>query len=143
MPEYRVGMSDLPPRRRPGLTAGLVVVLVVVILTAIAAGRHHSSARGAGSAATAATLFVGAINSGSADGAAAISCTAFADGARSAARSGADPGISFKLGDVAVEGDSATAQLEQTFDVGGSSQQSEHQLTLKKAGGRWLVCGQS
>jgi len=125
------------------LTLGVVVVLIVGILTAVAVGRHHTSARGADTATKAATLFVGSINAGSGDGAAAISCTAFADGARSAARSGADSGISFKLGGVLVDGDSATAQLEQTFDVSGSAEVSQHQLTLTKTGGRWLVCGQT
>src|SRR4051794_1739374 len=127
-------MSESAPRRRAGWTLAVVVVLTVAILTAIAVGRHHTSARGATSATTAATLFVGAINSGSGDGAAAISCAAFEDGARSAARSGADPGISYKLGGVLVDGDGATAQLDQMFEVSGSSQDSQHQLTLKKTG---------
>jgi hypothetical protein len=136
-------MSDAPPPRRTGLAAGIAVVLVVAVIVAVLAGRHHSSARGASSAATAATLFVGAINAGSGDGAAAISCTSFANGARSAARAGVDPGISFKLGGVVVAGDNATAQLEQDLNVGGSAQHSQYQLTLKKSGGRWLVCGQN
>ena len=129
--------------RRTGWTVGVIVVLAIAILTALAVGRHHSDARGASSAQTAATLFVNDVNSGKGDGAASIACDSFADGARSAARSGADPGISYRLGAVSVNGDSATATLTQTFNVGGTAQQSQHVLTLKKSGGLWLVCGQS
>lgn len=135
-------MTDPTPRRRTGLALGLVAVIVIAILAALAVGRHHSNARGAHSPQTAATLFVSAINHGQADGAAAISCDAFNDGARSAARSGADPGISFTLGTVSVNGSSATATLTQSFDVGGTTQQSQHVLTLTETGGLWLVCGQ-
>jgi len=141
--EYGGAMSDSPPPRgRTGVTIGVVTVLIIAVLVVIAVGRHRTSSRGAASPTTAATLFVGAINAGSGDGAAAISCTSFADGARSTARSGADPGISYKLGDVLVDGNTATAQLQQTFDIAGSPHQSQHQLTLKRSGGRWLVCGQ-
>jgi hypothetical protein len=130
-------------QRRTGWTLALVDVLVVAVLTALAVGRHHSTARGAKTAQVAATLFVNAVNNGQGDGAAAIACNGFADGARSAARSGADPGISYRLGDVTVNGSSATAQFTQIFDVGGSTQESLHLLTLTKTSGLWLVCGQT
>jgi hypothetical protein len=119
-------------------------VLVAVAAGATTAGCSEGSpTRGAATAKTAATLFVGAINSGSGSGAAAISCTAFADAARSQARSGSDPGISFSLGSVTENGDSANAQLDQATNVGGTTQTTTFTLTLQKSGGLWLVCGQN
>ena len=136
-------MSDSTPRGRGRLViATAVVVLAAVVVTLLVSRRHSTAERGARDARTAATLFVGAINSGSGDGAAAISCTSFADGARSAARSGADPGISFALGAVTTTGTSATATLIQSLDVAGSVQKSTNTLTLAEANGLWLVCGE-
>ena len=129
--------------RRAGWTISAVVLIAAAVLVALAAGRHHTNARGAASAQVAATMFVNAVNHGQGDGAAAISCDRFADGARSAARSGADPGISYRLGTVTVNGNSASALLTQIFDVGGSDQEGQHLLTLTKSGGLWLVCGQT
>jgi hypothetical protein len=131
--ELRLGLP------RASLVAGLMIV-TAIMLTACQAQSH---ARGANDPKTAATLFVGSINAGSSDGAAAISCTSFADAARSAARSGHDPGITFSLGTVTTDGDGATAVLIQSTNVGGSTQQSQRALTLRKSDDRWLVCGQS
>ena len=136
-------MTEPSSSRRKVWAGGLVLVIAIAVITAVAVHRQHGSARGASTARTAATLFVGAINSGSGSGAAAISCDSFAADARSAARSGADPGISFSLGAISITGDGATAVLNQVFDVGGSTQDSQHTLTLQKTDGLWLVCGQN
>ena len=128
-------------RSRSIWVAGAVVALGVAI-TVIVASRHHSSPRGASTPKIAATLFVGAANSGSGSGTAAVSCASFAAQAGSLARSGADPGISFTLGTVSTEGASATAVIDEALDVGGSTQHQQYTLTLQSSGGLWLVCGE-
>jgi hypothetical protein len=139
---YGDPMSETTPRGRGRLIIGSAAIVVIAVVVTVLVSRHHGTdARGARDAKTAATLFVGAINSGSGDGAAAISCTSFADAARSAARSGADPGISYALGAVTTSGTDATAVLTQSFDVAGSVQKSNQTLTLAETGGLWLVCG--
>jgi hypothetical protein len=119
-----------------------VVVLAAIVITLVLA-RHTdgSTPRGARSAKVAATLFVGAINSGSGAGAAAVSCASFSDEARSEARSGQDSGITFSLGAVSAGSDSGTAALDEAINVGGSVEHSTYTLLLSRSGGLWLVCG--
>jgi hypothetical protein len=98
--------------------------------------------RGEVSATLAAQHFVTAVNSGNKDDAAAVACANFADQARSAATSGADPGIDFVLDSVAVDGSSSgTAELTQRVRVGGSTQRQPYLVHLQRTDGRWLVCG--
>lgn len=128
------------PRRRLVWTAGLLLLLALAGV--LAACGHSSSGRGARSAQTAATLFVGAADTGSGSGTAAMSCTGFADQAHSIARSGADPGITFSLGAVITTGDTATAVMDEALNVAGSVQHQQYTLALQRTGGLWLVCGE-
>jgi len=68
----------------------------------------------------AAAAFVIAINAGSAPAAEAVSAR-FSDGARQAATSGADPGISYSAGSVVATGPGATAVLVETLNVAASN----------------------
>lgn len=87
--------------------------------------------------------FLTAINRGDEKAAARLSCDKFGADARSAARSGADPGISFSLVPPVTRSDTthATAQFAQRMKVGGSVQRTPYKILLHRAStGRWLVC---
>ena len=92
-------------RRRLWIGAGCAAVLVAGgIVAGVVLTSSDGNLRGEVSATLAAQHFVTALNSGNKDDAAAVACANFADQARSAATSGADPGIDFVLDSVAVDG---------------------------------------
>jgi hypothetical protein len=133
------------PRSRRRLWIGLGCAGVLVAGGAVAAvvlASSGSGLRGEISATVAAHHFVAALNSGNKDDAAAVSCDNFADQARSAAASGADPGIDFVLDSVAAGDGSGTAELTQRLRVDGKTQQQPYLVHLQRTDGRWLVCGQ-
>jgi hypothetical protein len=72
-----------------------------------------------------------------------VSCERFGDAARAAARSGADPAISFTLVAVtARDKDNATASLVQLLRLSSSdAQRVPYRLALQRGAGLWLVCG--
>lgn len=99
--------------------------------------------RGELTATRAAQHFVSALNAGDKDAAAAVACDNFADAARSAATSGADPGIDFVLDSVRLTGaTSGTAEITQRLAVGGTTQKQPYLVHLDRTDGRWLVCGE-
>jgi hypothetical protein len=133
-----------PPRPRRRLWIGIGCAAVLVAGGVIAAVELSSSGelRGEISATLAAHHFVTALNAGNKDDAAAVACDNFADQARSAAASGADPGIDFVLDSVAAGSTSGTAELTQRLRVDGGTQRQPYLVHLQRTDGRWLVCGQ-
>ena len=136
-----------PPRSRRRLwfgAGGAAVLVAGGIATGVVLTSSDDSLRGEISASLAARHFVTSLNAGDRDGAAAVSCDNFADQARSAATSGADPGIDFVLDSVAIAGsNSATAELTQRVRVAGSTQRQPYLVRLQRTDGRWLVCGEA
>ncbi|HEV7204917.1 MAG TPA: hypothetical protein VGN18_09920, partial [Jatrophihabitans sp.] len=82
-----------------------------------------------------------AVNAGDKDAAAAISCASFRDRAHGAAVTGADPGITFALGEVRVTGTTATATLTEHLVFAGTTSDTRVRLSVVETSGRWLVCG--
>jgi hypothetical protein len=141
-----VSATEAPrSRRRLWIGAGCAAVLVAGgIIAGVVLTSSDDSLRGEITATLAARHFVAALNAGNKDGAAAVACDNFADQARSAAASGADPGIDFVLDSVAIAGTSSgTAELTQRLRVGGSTQRQPYLVHLQRTDGRWLVCGQA
>jgi hypothetical protein len=122
--------------------AALVVVgLTVGILVFNASAPDR--VLGAASAKAAAQQYVAAVNAGNGRGAAAISCTEFADDARAAAASGKDPDITFSLDriDASHKNDATVTVTEHLRFSGGTKQTEASRLSVLRSGGRWLMCG--
>lgn len=132
-------------------TRWVVVAFGVVVLAGLGIGiavfnaSAPDRARGERTPQLAAAAFVHAIQAGRRDEAAELACAEFADEARAIARSGVDPGISFRLVGVSENGkDDARARFTERIDFGGGDVQStRYEVTLRRGGGRWLVCGRS
>jgi hypothetical protein len=140
----QVEVATDPPRsrRRPWIGAGCAAVLVAGGAAATVLFSSSGGLRGEISATLAAHHFVSALNAGDRDDAASVACDNFADQARSAAASGADPGIDFVLDSVAAGSTSGTAELTQRLRVDGKTQRQPYLVHLQRTDGRWLVCGQ-
>lgn len=143
---------SLDPRERAASgwslrwVVGAFAVLVVAGLTSgivVFNSAAPDSPRGRVTPQQTTRAFLTAINRGDEKAAARLSCSAFGADARSAARSGADPGISFSLVPPVTRSDAthATAQFAQRMKVGGSVQRTPYKILLERAStGRWLVC---
>lgn len=121
----------------------VVVGMVVGILLFNSAA--PDAARGAASARQAAQQYVAALNGGDRIAATAISCDTFANDARSAARSGADPSLDYTL-DKLIVGDrtSSTAMITEHWTLpGGTRQHRPADVAVLRSSGRWLVCGRA
>jgi hypothetical protein len=125
------------------VACGLLVVVGLTVGILVFNASAPDAPRGARSPALAARQFVAALNAGDGIRAARVSCDRFGDDARAAARSGADPGISFALVSVTTsDKDNATATLVQQLRLGASgSQRVPYRLALLRGAGLWLVCG--
>jgi len=139
--EAPLAPASRPIWRRPlWIGAGLVAAALVAAIVVL--HRPARSTSGQRTPQLAAESFVAAIDAGNPAAAKAASCSAFADQARAAAGTGADPGISFALRSVAVTGPtSATAQVTERLRFPGSSQQISLVLEVRKSQRGWLVCG--
>jgi hypothetical protein len=125
------------------VACGLLVVVGLTVGILVFNASAPDAPRGARTPALAARQFVAALNAGDRDGAAQVSCDRFGDAARAAARSGADPAISFTLVAVtARDKDNATASLVQLLRLSSSdAQRVPYRLALQRGAGLWLVCG--
>jgi hypothetical protein len=125
------------------VACGLLVVVGLTVGILVFNASAPDAPRGARTPALAARQFVAALNAGNGDGAAHISCDRFGDAARAAARSGADPAISFTLAGVTtLDKDNATATLVQQLRLSASdAQRVPYRLALLRGAGLWLVCG--
>lgn len=136
------------PVRHLRLAVGAAAVIVVVGLV-VGILLVNSSApplgRGAETAPRAAAQYLRAVNAGDESAAAKISCDSFADDARAQARSGADPGITFRQGTVvmASKTDATVAVVQLIRFAGGRVQREQFALYLARSAGRWLVCGRA
>jgi hypothetical protein len=140
------------PEQPTGSHLRLIVVvaaLVVVVGFVVGVVLFNSSApplgRGAESADLAAGRYVTAVNAGDEKAAADIACDRFADDARAQAGTGADRGISFRLGRVRMVSKSdAVATLTERIEFpGGKSRAQPVALAISRSGGRWLICGRA
>jgi hypothetical protein len=149
-PDVTDGALDVSARRRPWWlrTRWLVVACALLVVVGLTVGIlvFNASApdapRGARTPALAARQFVAALNAGDGAGAARMACDRFGDAARAAARSGADPSISFTLVGVTTrDRDNATATLVQQLRLSASdTQRVPYRLALLRGAGLWLVC---
>lgn len=144
------GHDDTRPHRPAHLraiviTAGVIVVVGLVVGILVFNASAPSLGRGADSASAAASTFVAAINDGDEKAAADIACGQFADPARAAARTGADPGITFALGRLTMRSTTtATVSVQERITLpGGQVHTQPLTLDIQRSGGRWLVCGRS
>jgi hypothetical protein len=135
------GAGGLSRRLVLWLVCGLVAAAAASAVFVVVVTRGGPPAPGAPTAQTAAEEFVAAINAGDKNRAATASCPAFADQAHAAAVTGADPGISFRLGPVRINGPHASAIITEHLEFNGASTDTPQQLSLQARSGRWLVCG--
>lgn len=142
---------DEPERPSPRHLRPIVIAAALVVVVGFVVGvvLFNSSApplgRGAETATAAATKYVAAVNAGDEKAAAAIACDNFADDARAQAGSGADAGISFRLGRVRmVSKADAVATLTERLELpGGKAHSQPVALAVVRSGGRWLICGRA
>lgn len=125
--------------------AAAIVVVGMVVGILVFNSSAPDAARGAASARQAAVQYVAALNHGDRDAAAAISCDAFANDARSAARSGTDPSLGYTLDQLVVaDRTSSTAKITQHLTLPGETRQSRPaDVAVLRSSGRWLVCGRA
>jgi hypothetical protein len=123
-----------------GATATLAVVAMVVGIVVF--NRSASDTRrGARTSPEAADQYVTAINAGDGRSAAGISCDAFADRARAAARSG-KVGVTYSLDAIRATGSTtATAMITARLRVGGQQQARPADVRIVRTRGLWLMCG--
>jgi hypothetical protein len=138
-------------RARPAHLRAIVIAALAVVVIGLLVGIlvFNASApplgRGAESAGVAADRYVRAIDAGDEPAAAKISCDSFTDDARAQARTGADKGISFRMGKVhQVSKTDAVVVVTETLTLpGGHTHSSPTTLAITESGGRWLMCGRS
>ena len=143
--------TDDAERGRPAHLRAIVIAAVAVVVVGLVVGIlvFNASApplgRGAQTAAAAADRYVSAIDAGDEPAAAEIACDSFADDARAQARTGADKGISFRMGKVhQVSKTDAVVVVTETLTLpGGHRHSSPTTLAITESGGRWLICGRS
>lgn len=127
----------------------IVAALIVVVGFVVGVVLFNSSApplgRGAETAGAAAAKYVTAVNAGDEKAAADIACDSFADDARAQAGTGADRGISFRLGRVRmVSKADAIATLTERIELPGATSKAQPvALAISRSGGRWLICGRA
>ncbi len=126
------------------VAAALIVLVGGVVGVLVFNSSTPKPGRGAVSPDAAVRQFVAALNTGDEARAAAMSCDAFADQARSAARSGKDPAFRYSLGLVHRDDrSSATATVVEHLQLPGSRQTQTNTVSVLRSQGRWLVCGLS